>query len=215
MESDRVDQMQAVFRESRLARAGAWCSLACLPGAGYLAGAALIGYPIAATPLVASGVLLPFAIGALLACGMIAVAAFRSAIALDRSGMPEPPQPPAGLILRRHPSLGLTVAAGAAYFAALAVRSGHVATFPLPAHAPAGAWLAPVAELIFAVLLVRGARRRVLARQRALAWSLAAAMACAAFGWGAAGAAAWVLVALLALRDARDGCRERASSLPE
>lgn len=51
MESDVVDQMQAVFRESRLARAGAWCSLVCIPGAGYLAGAALFGYPVAATPL--------------------------------------------------------------------------------------------------------------------------------------------------------------------
>lgn len=215
MESDVVDQTQAVLRESRLARAGAWCSLACVPGAGYIAGAALVGYPVAATPLVACGVLLPFGIGALLACGMIAVAAFRSAIAQERSSTPEPLQPPAGGILRRHPRVGLAAAVGAVFFAIVALRSGHVASFLPPAHAPPSAWLSPVMELIFAAMLALDARRRLPAQQRAFEGLLAVAIVCDAFGWGAAGAAAWLLVALLALWQVRDGHRERASAPPE
>ena len=214
MESDVVDQMQAVFRESRLARAGAWCSLVCIPGAGYLAGAALFGYPVAATPLVVYGILLPFGLGALLASSVIAVAAFRSAIALDRGGTPELPQPLVGGSLRRHPRVGFAVAVGAVFLAIVALRSARVTHFPPPAHAPASAWLSPAIDLTIAAMLALDARRRMPAQQRAFAGLLAAAIACDAFGWGAAGAAAWLLIALLALWQVRDGYRERASTHP-
>ncbi len=214
MESDRVDQMQAVFRESRLARAGAWCSLVCIPGAGYLAGAALLGYPVAATPLVGYGILLPFGIGALLASSMIAVAAFRSAIALARSGTPERPQPLAGGSLRRHPRVGLAAAVGAVFLAIVALRSGHVTSFPPPARSPASAWISPAVGLMIAAVLVLDARRRMPARRRAFEGLLAAAIACDAFGWGAGVPAAWLLIALLALWEVRDGHREGASAHP-
>jgi hypothetical protein len=153
--------MQLVFHESRLARAGAWCLLACIPGAGYLAGAALVGYPIAATPLVAFGILLPFGLGVLLASSLIAVAAFRAAIALDRSGPPELPQPLAGGSLRRHPRVGLAAAVGAVFPAVVALRSARVTRFPPPAHVPASAWLSPVTDLVIAAMLVLEARRRM------------------------------------------------------
>lgn len=181
---------------------------------GYLAGAVLFGYPVAATPLVVFGTFLPFGLGALLASTMIAVAAFRSAIALDRSGTPERPQPLVGGSLRRHPRVGLAAAVGAVFLAIVALRSGHVTSFPPPAHAPASAWLSPVTDLVIAAMPVLEARRRVPARRRAFEGLLAAAIACDAFGWGAGVAAAWLLIALLALWEVRDGYRERASTHP-
>ncbi len=214
MGSDWVGEMQLVFHESRLARAGAWCSLVCVPGAGYLAGAVLFGYPVAATPLVVLGILLPFGLGVLLASSLIAVAAFRSAIALDRGGAPEPPQPPAVLILRRHPRLGLAAAVGAVFLAIGALRSGHVTSIPLPGRSPASAWFSPAVGLMIAAVLVLDARRRMPARQRAFEGLLAVAIVCGPFGWSAGAAAAWLLIALLALWEVRDGYRERASTHP-
>jgi hypothetical protein len=214
MQLDLLDEMRSMFREARLARAGAWCSLACIPGAGYLAGAALFGYPVAATPLVVLGILLPFGLGALLASSLIAVAAFRSAIALDRSGTPELPQPLVGGSLRRHPRVGLAVAVGAVFLAIVALRSARVTHFPPPAHAPTSAWLSPVTDLVIAAMLVLDARRRMPARRRAFEGLLAAAIACDAFGWSAGVAAGWLLIALLALWEVRDGHRELASTHP-
>ncbi|MGH9471371.1 MAG: hypothetical protein ACRD2H_16675 [Terriglobales bacterium] len=121
-----MGELRNLVRESRLARIGAWCAVACVPGLVYLAGAPVFGYAISSAPAVVAALLLPLGAGAALSSGLVAVAAFRSGYALAHSDTPEPPpQPlaPPSLGLRDNPILGLVVALVFVVFAAADFRA--------------------------------------------------------------------------------------------